>query len=84
MDNEWKVVENSNSCKGNACDIALYNLNDDPYEQNDLSSVYPDKLEQMQDDMYDWYKSVIKSQLHDTKCIIDRAKSYWEYVLIGG
>eukprot|EP01084_Bolivina_argentea_P320626 556341_1 len=85
MDNEWKVVENSNGCdeNSNECEIALYNLDNDPYEQNDLSLIYPERLEKMKDDMYKWYKSVIKSQIHDTHCIIDRAQPYIKYIIIG-
>ena len=83
MDMEWKLVSNSNTCSGDECDDALYNLLDDPYESNDLSSVYPDRFESMKEDMNDWYKSVLKSQIHDSFCIYDRVVTYWEYVLIG-
>eukprot|EP01084_Bolivina_argentea_P260579 440094_1 len=89
IDNEWKVVEHSNSCndtKGE-CTIALYNLDNDPFEENDLSFVYPERLEKMKADMYKWYRSVVKSQITDTMCIIDRAKSFFKeyvtYVIIG-
>eukprot|EP00484_Ammonia_sp_Unknown_P011701 CAMPEP_0197058720 /NCGR_PEP_ID=MMETSP1384-20130603/110592_1 /TAXON_ID=29189 /ORGANISM="Ammonia sp." /LENGTH=484 /DNA_ID=CAMNT_0042493575 /DNA_START=15 /DNA_END=1469 /DNA_ORIENTATION=+ len=83
IDMDWKLVENSNGCEGSECDAALYNLLDDPYEEDDLSAVYPDRFESMQDAMQDWYKSVLKSQVSDSRCIVDRLKSYWEYVVIG-
>ena len=84
MDMEWKLVDHSNTCEGDECDLALYNLNDDPRELIDLSSQYPERVESMKDDMHKWYKSVITSQLSDSKCIIDRIATYWEYVIIGG
>ena len=83
IDMEWKVVDNSNTCDGDECEPALYNLNDDPFELNDLSLQYPERFESMKDDMYDWYKGVLKSQLKDSKCIVDRIFSYWEYVMFG-
>ena len=83
MDMEWKLVENSNTCENDECDGALYNLYDDPFETNNLKSQYPDRYDSMHDDMWDWYRRVIKSQYHDSKCLIDRIVTYWEYVLIG-
>ena len=83
MDMEWKLVWNSNSCEDDECDEALYNLNDDPFEINDLKGKYPDIYDSMHDDMWDWYLRVIKSQFLDSCCIFDRIITYWEYFLIG-
>lgn len=83
MDMDWKLVSNSNGCEGDECDEQLYNLKDDPFESVNLKDQYPDIYDRMHDDMWDWYRRVIKSQYHDSKCLIDRIITYWEYVLIG-
>jgi len=36
----------------------LFNLDDDPYERNDLASVYPERAETMQDELDRWLESV--------------------------
>jgi arylsulfatase A-like enzyme len=51
----WKLVGNgriSANYAGNKPEIdtfELFNLADDPYEKNDLSEKYPDKLKELQD-----------------------------------
>eukprot|EP01083_Nonionella_stella_P090311 252316_1 len=84
MDGDWKIVQNSNHCKGDECDAALYNLRNDPFETTDLSSQHTEgyRFRRMKDEMNDWYRSVMKSQYRDTGCIVDRAKSYQKYVTI--
>lgn len=50
---DWKLVG-----KGNTAE--LFNLLIDPKEQHDLSSVYPDRLENMKKSAGNWWNEVTK------------------------
>ncbi len=55
MDGDWKL----HSTKGSA--VALYNLGNDPGEENNLLDRHPERVERMQKDLLKWQDSVIHS-----------------------
>jgi hypothetical protein len=40
----------------------LYNIADDPYESDDLSEKYPDKLFRMKSELQNWFEEVEKER----------------------
>eukprot|EP01083_Nonionella_stella_P138095 420230_1 len=74
MDNDMKLV--SDRYKKDEI-IYLFNITADPYETNDLSRNYTELKKQLQSEFDAWYDTVLRSQMDDTKCIGDRARSYW-------
>jgi arylsulfatase A-like enzyme len=55
---EWKLIELMETPQGLKHHFELYNLKEDPGEQFDISSDYPEKVEQLKNKMMNWRKSV--------------------------
>lgn len=55
---EWKLIELMETPQGLKHHFELYNLREDPGEQFDISSDYPEKVEQLKNKMMNWRKSV--------------------------
>ena len=53
IDKEWKLIRFYNTSSG---EFQLFNLNKDPYEQNDLSPKMPEKVKQLVQKLEAWQK----------------------------
>lgn len=58
---DWPYKLHMINAKDDEIKFELYNLEEDPEEQNDLSGVNPDKLQSMKNQIETWLKSVIYS-----------------------
>lgn len=54
IDNDWKLIRFYNDASGG---FQLFDMKNDPYEQNDLSEKYPHRKEALYLKMKDWQKS---------------------------
>ena len=59
MDQQYKLVLDAQS--GDKSGVELFDLNNDPAESNNLASLHPNIVERMQDQLFEWQKSVLLS-----------------------
>ena len=59
MDNQYKLILDEKSTGPSG--IELFDLTNDQAESNNLATAYPDIVESMQQQMYDWQQSVLTS-----------------------
>ena len=78
MDNQWKVVRHSRSCKrlNISCDAVLYDIEKDPFETKDVKSENQDMFNKMVRELNQWLNNVNASSYYDSGCIsnINRIK----------
>jgi len=66
---KWKYVEGSASCTDSSCQKPmLFDLSSDLGERHDLSEVYPEILQDLQQKFREWHSSVLKSRREESKC----------------
>ncbi|MFT7034811.1 MAG: arylsulfatase A-like enzyme [Cyclobacteriaceae bacterium] len=59
MDDQYKLVIGAKP--GDATNIELFDITNDPSEQDNLVSTHPEITEKLQKQLYDWQQSVLKS-----------------------
>ena len=77
MDNRWKLVTNSKNCRHmgrGACNPALFDIENDPFETIDVKQQHQDVFNRMKNQLNQWLHSVNRSTYHDSQCKILRDK----------
>lgn len=70
MDGDMKLVSSKGLLvKGGH--VYLFNVSADPWEREDLSTIYPEMFERMKSEYAAWYLGVFMSMSQDTNCIAD-------------
>ena len=79
MDNEWKLVLNSKNGELER-DTALYNIESDPFETNNLMHENVHTFHKMRQELKKWLRSVNQSQYHDSECAFSRKNRKIEHI----
>ena len=66
-DNRYKVYAMYNK-EGKVETAQLYNLHEDPFEKEDISSKQEDRFQTLKSELEEWRQSVIKSAKEEVKC----------------